>query len=66
VPVLEFHPPVLDADHRAHVTGLGVLDDHADFHRPLRGTGLSVRVVGEDVGSIAISHREIVGSHVCC
>ena len=39
VPVLEFHPAVLDADHRADVTGLGVLDDHADFHRPLGANG---------------------------
>ena len=66
VPVLELHPAVLDADHRADVAGLGVLDDHADFHRLLGATGLSVRVVGEDIGAIAISHRVIVGSHPCC
>ena len=35
VPVLELHPAVLDANHGADVTGLGVLDDHADFHRLL-------------------------------
>ena len=63
VPVLEFHPAVLDAHHGADETGLGVLDDHADLDRLFGGTGPTgtVRVVGKDVGTIAISHPVIVG-----
>jgi hypothetical protein len=35
VPVLEFDSAVLDTDHRTDEPGLGVLDDHAEFHRLL-------------------------------
>jgi hypothetical protein len=62
MPVLELHPAVFDAHHRAHIAGLGVLDDHAELHRLLTCAGLSVRIVGQDVGAIAISHRVIVGN----
>ena len=63
VPVLELHPAVLDADHRPDKTRLRVLDDHADFDGQFGRAGFasSVRVVGEHVDAIAISHRVIVG-----
>ena len=63
VPVFELHPAVLDADHRPDETRLRVLDDHADLHGLFGRPGLprSMRVVGEHVGAIAISHRVIVG-----
>ena len=65
-PVLELHPAEFDAYHRSDISGLRILDDHAEFHRLLGRAGLSMRVVGEDIGAIAISHRVIVGSHPCC
>ena len=40
-PVLEFHSAVLDPDDRTHVTGLRVLDDHADLDRLLGGAGFA-------------------------
>lgn len=62
MPIFEFHSAVLDSDHRADVSGLGVLDHQTQLHRMLGGTGpAGVRIVGKDVGAIAISHRVIVG-----
>jgi hypothetical protein len=59
VAVFEFHPAVLHAHHGTDETGLGVLDDHPDLDRLLSGSRPSglVRVTGQDVGAIAISHR---------
>ena len=63
VPVLELHPAVLDADHRAHVTRLRRPRRPCRFPPAARWSGVSrVRIVGEHVGAIAISHRVIVGS----
>src|SRR5215217_6718043 len=58
-PVLKFHPAVFDPHHGAHITGLGIFDDHAEFDRLLARAGFSMRIVGEDIGAIAISHRVI-------
>ena len=67
VAILEFHPPALDAHHRADEAGLSVLDDHADLDRQLNRTGsFLVRIGCEDIRAIAISHRVIVGSAPCC
>ena len=66
VPVLEFHSPVLDSHHRAHVAGLRILDDHSDLDGNLGGPGFPMGIVGKDIGAIAINHRVIVGSHPCC
>jgi hypothetical protein len=63
VPILELHPPVLDAHHRTNETGLRVFDDHAQLDRLFGGAwpAGAVRVIGQDVGTIAICHRMILG-----
>jgi hypothetical protein len=62
VSIFELHPAVFDVDHSADVAGLGVLDNQADLDGSFRGARPSVRVVGQDIAAVSISHRVILGS----
>ncbi|SKS18257.1 Uncharacterised protein [Mycobacteroides abscessus subsp. abscessus] len=63
MPVLQIHPPVFDAHHGAHESRLGVLDHGPNSRGNLRRarTPRGVRVIGQDIGSITVSHPAIVG-----
>ena len=62
--VLQFDTAALDADDGADESRLRILDHHPDFCAALNRTNPAgvVRVVGKDVGAIAVSHPVIVGS----
>ena len=58
MPVLELHPAVFDANHRADVAGLHVLDNHAEFYWQFGRLGLArvVRVASQNVRAVTIIH----------
>ena len=62
--VFEFDPSTIDADDSSDEAGQRILDHQTDLgtaRRRTLTTGL-VRVVGENICAIAISHPAIVGS----
>ena len=62
--VFKFNPPAFDTNDRPDVTGLRVLHHQADVGAARHRTRPAklVRIVGEYVGAVAISHAAILGS----